>query len=328
MIDIKDYVSDDSAKESEIYEDPAIKYDFKDSVQRQAESKLDMDSYLIPFKHWDFNGSEAASESSEEELDLRVTRSPLSEYAPASTGIYNSPASSVTSLEICRLTPGHKLDYEEGDRWMLQPSAQCVKLLQCADSKRLTPQLGESPVSTPHEIVMDLPKKSVDLLLQTLQESLGDESVATSVDDLRKQLHISRAAVAVHQLRPPSAERMLSLTSSVDLTRRGLKIDRFIQKRKREVTRMRGIAEQTIFLDIYENKEALHKRMRRKHRNSLNAKLKSPSFSKRPRVSKSSFSSAESSVQKRQDNAKGQETSPKFKEHVPKTREGQENAPR
>ncbi|GCC18640.1 hypothetical protein chiPu_0021694, partial [Chiloscyllium punctatum] len=58
--------------ESAIYEDPAVKYELKDTVQHQAESLLDLDSYLVPFKHLDFSKSEVVSLASELESDLDV----------------------------------------------------------------------------------------------------------------------------------------------------------------------------------------------------------------------------------------------------------------
>ncbi|XP_038668103.1 uncharacterized protein LOC119973753 isoform X2 [Scyliorhinus canicula] len=284
MIDIKDYLSDDSAKESDIYEDPAIKYELKDSSQRQVDTHLDMDSYLVPFKHLDFKESGIVTLSSEEESDLGDTESLLKEYTPASTGTYNSPASSVMSWEICRLTPGTDLDENQGDWPSVGPSDGSPKVLRCVSTELLMPEVGDFSVSPPplievilRNLTIDSRVESEESLLPVYQESMEEDSVATSVEDVRKQLHVSRGAVAVHRLKPP-IEGQLSFSDSADLIRRGLKIEHFAHQQKKKLTKTRGISKQPVFLDIYENKEALHRRLRRKQRKD---KIIFPSFSKK-----------------------------------------------
>ncbi|XP_060691303.1 uncharacterized protein LOC132822220 isoform X4 [Hemiscyllium ocellatum] len=202
MVSIRDDVSDNSAKESAIYEDPAVKYELKDTVQHQAESILDLDSYLVPFKHLDFSKSEVMSLASESEcdLDLEETESVLNGYTPAPTAIYDSPASSVLSLEICHLTPGDT-DWEEDHRAKLH---SCEELLRCVSSEPSMPALGDSPVFFHVEV------------------SQKENSV--------------------------------------------------IQ-----------IPDQPVILDIYMNKETLHRRHRRKERSSSSSRIKLPPFSKKSR---------------------------------------------
>ncbi|XP_072326942.1 uncharacterized protein [Scyliorhinus torazame] len=290
MIDIKDYLSDDSVKESDIYEDPAIKYELKDSSHRQLDTHLDMDSYLVPFKHLDFKESGITSLSSEEESDLGDTESLLKEYTPASTGTYNSPASSVMSWNICRLTPGTDLGIKEGERPTIEPSDGSPNVLQSVSTELLMPEVGDLSVSPPpliEVILRNIRVESVVASEESLQpvypESLEAESVATSVEDVRKQLHISRGAVAVHRLKPP-IEGKLSVADSADLIRRGLRLERFAHQQKKTVSKMRGIVEQPVFLDIYENKEALHRRLRRKQ---IKDKIIFPSFTKKSRTTPS-----------------------------------------
>ncbi|XP_041046928.1 uncharacterized protein LOC121279736 [Carcharodon carcharias] len=274
MIDIKDDGSDNSAQESNIYEDPAIKYELKDSVQRQVESQLDLDSYLVPFKNLNFEGSEIFSISSGKESDLGDTESLLNEYVPASTGIYNSPASSVMSLEIYRLTPGPNLDNEEGDRSMMQLSYEDTNLPLLLSSELQMPQVGSSVVDTlfPERLREQALVESEHLVQLAVEEIQGDESVTTSVENLRKQLHTSRAVVTVHRWQHP-VNVNLAVADSVELVRRaGLKLDRFAMRQKRKVVRMQGIIEQPIILDIYENKDILHRRRRRKQRKGSNGK--------------------------------------------------------
>ncbi|XP_060691302.1 uncharacterized protein LOC132822220 isoform X3 [Hemiscyllium ocellatum] len=280
MVSIRDDVSDNSAKESAIYEDPAVKYELKDTVQHQAESILDLDSYLVPFKHLDFSKSEVMSLASESEcdLDLEETESVLNGYTPAPTAIYDSPASSVLSLEICHLTPGDT-DWEEDHRAKLH---SCEELLRCVSSEPSMPALGDSPVffhvevSQKENSVIQIPE--VVTLEEEMVNSLDNQSIATSVDDVRKRLHSSRGAVVVQHLRA-TAQTALSAAASIEISRRGLLPNRFKSQKEKKSRKK----DQPVILDIYMNKETLHRRHRRKERSSSSSRIKLPPFSKKSR---------------------------------------------
>uniref|UniRef100_UPI00398F5DDE uncharacterized protein n=1 Tax=Pristiophorus japonicus TaxID=55135 RepID=UPI00398F5DDE len=287
MIAIMDAVSDSSAKESYIYEDPAIKYELKDQAQIETEAALDMDSYLVPFKYLEVLAKLKEDEpislsyhSEGEDWDAGETeavRSVSFRYSPVPTGVYNSPASSVISLEV---NPRPEADKQEGTWSMIHPSEECAKWLQCTVSELAMPELGDSPINTP------IPEQ-VALESQTESEMENDvtvESAIPSMEDFKKRLHISRAAVTVFRLQP-AIEMNWEITDVSELLRRGLKIDRFLigqQQRTKTGTLMPIGMQQPLFLDIYKNKAALNKRSRKKSAGPKR-KLKIPSFTRKSR---------------------------------------------
>ncbi|XP_060691301.1 uncharacterized protein LOC132822220 isoform X2 [Hemiscyllium ocellatum] len=234
----------------------------------------------VPFKHLDFSKSEVMSLASESEcdLDLEETESVLNGYTPAPTAIYDSPASSVLSLEICHLTPGDT-DWEEDHRAKLH---SCEELLRCVSSEPSMPALGDSPVffhvevSQKENSVIQIPE--VVTLEEEMVNSLDNQSIATSVDDVRKRLHSSRGAVVVQHLRA-TAQTALSAAASIEISRRGLLPNRFKSQKEKKSRKK----DQPVILDIYMNKETLHRRHRRKERSSSSSRIKLPPFSKKSR---------------------------------------------
>ncbi|XP_067908381.1 uncharacterized protein [Heterodontus francisci] len=165
-------------------------------------------------------------------------------------------------------------------RSIIKPGDESTRLLRYVSSKLSLLELGDTATSTP--LRMGTRAESVPESEQPTEDSMAEESVTTSVEDMRKQLHISRATISVLRLQPP-VEMSLSVANSVELMRRGLKLDRFTKQKKKRKTRMREIVKQPIFLDIYENKEALHRRRRRKQRRDSKGNLKFPSFIQKAR---------------------------------------------
>ncbi|XP_067855175.1 uncharacterized protein [Heptranchias perlo] len=198
--------------------------------------------------------------------------SALNEYRPASTGMYNSPASSVMSIEMCHLTPVPEMEEQEVNSLMIQPGDNCVKVVQASTSSLVMPEVGISPIHTP--FVVEPETGSITGSEHPTEESATEESAKPSNEDIKKLVHASRAAVAVHRLQPP-VEVVLDFADSTELFRRGLRLDRFLPShqetkgnRPLSTEKMKEIEEQPLFLDIYENKAALkkHKKKLRKKR--------------------------------------------------------------
>ncbi|XP_055503915.1 uncharacterized protein LOC129704662 isoform X3 [Leucoraja erinacea] len=235
MFEVTDYTSDTSARESVIYEDPDIMDEYKGI---QAQSHMDIDTYLTPFMYHDVL-SDIQSLTSELLPTAEVAVTNIEASGEVLTTIMETSASPDTAqLEQVAEERSGDILQEDSSLTDLDRVPQTTSMVDFAE-------LSETEIGT------------------------VEESRASSLEDLKKQLHPSPAAVTIN--RAPIAA-VVNLADRFELARRGLKLDRFFianPERARTFSLNSKDIVQPLFLNIYENKTILRKKSKKNRKSQM-----------------------------------------------------------
>ncbi|XP_072928083.1 uncharacterized protein [Hemitrygon akajei] len=291
LLDLTETTSVISSKapESDIYEDPNIKYEDVWVDQQETEVQLDMDSYLAPFQDrvplLAERKASTASEirsSAEEEKTASTEHSIISDNQTVGLTPEGSPVSSLQTVDqespdvlqtqVDEKESESSVEYDEsvqestseGLLSMILPPSPSMSLLSAISEIELS--AGETP---PVHALLKLPSPDVSLTESRLSENL------------RKQLHISRAVVAINRLQPCTEA---NLADNTEVIRRGLKIDRFLTANKPLTQQQAAFPlnsnelNQLLFLNIYKNKLLLQGKKRKRNKKGPRSKMIIPEY--------------------------------------------------
>ncbi|XP_062924505.1 uncharacterized protein LOC134357138 [Mobula hypostoma] len=274
------------APESDIYEDPAVKYEDVRIDQQEIEVHLDMDSYLAPFQDRDsllgVRKAGAASVICSSAEAGRTASTQLSMISDNQTATLTPEGSLVSSLQTVDQESTDslqtKVDEKESELAVEsdEPAQETTSedllwtVLPLSSSKSLLSSINESEVSAG-----EVPNMRILLQPPTTEVSTADSRAS---ENLRKQLHISRAAVMINRLQPYAEP---NLADSAEVIRRGLKVDRFLTTNKtltqqQTAFQLSSELNQLLFLNIYKDKLLLQRKRGKRYKKGPKSKMSVP----------------------------------------------------